>query len=168
MRDFNALTVDNPPRLSTDGVAFATSANIEHSGKVAPSENALSEKEQAFSSFAAREGTETKTDADSPLQRLKMLHSSVTHDDGPGLGSPSDSSLLLQLRIGITSTVPHEGDDNLTKETTTSNNKESGDSAGPAPFFLAPKKSEQRRRLELETAAWAAIALRFQERTWLT
>jgi hypothetical protein len=172
MKGFLALTVDTPPRLSSDDDAFATRANVEHSGKIAPSRkvapnaNALSKKEQTLSSLIVREDTEIETDADSLLPRLKMLHSSVTHDDGPRLGSPSDSSLLLQLRIGVTCTAGSPWC--LTNETTISNNKESGDSACPLPFFLAPKKSEQGWRLELAATAWATLGRRFQERNGLT
>ena len=119
MKDFTALTVDTTPKLSTDDALFATSANVEHSGKVAPSR--------------------------------KVTPSAI---------------LLLQLRISVTSTAGSPWC--LTNETIISNNKESGHSAGPSPFSLGPKKSEQRRRLESATAAWAAIGCQFQERNRLT
>jgi len=84
MKDFTAANA--PRRLSTENVAFDPSAIAEHSGKVAPRRkvapiaNALFKKEQALSSFTDRENA---------------------HDDGPGLRSPSDSSLLLQLLISV-------------------------------------------------------------------
>ena len=171
MKEFTALKVDTPRRNSTEDVAFEISANVEHGGKVAPSRNVapsaneVSSKEQALSSFIVREETKIRTDGDSFLPRLKMLHSFATYDDGPGLGSAPDSSLLLQLRISFTSTA--EPPWFLTDETTVSNNKESGDNAGPSPFSLSPKKSEQIRRLELAAAEWTALGRRFQERNRL-
>jgi hypothetical protein len=171
MEEFTALKVDTPRRNSTEDVAFATSANVEHSGKVAPSRkvapsvDVLVTKGQALSPCTVREDTKIKTDADSLLPRLKMLHSLATLDDDPGLGSAPDSSLLLQLRICVTSTtVPPCC---LTNETTIPNKEESGDSAGPSPFCLALKKSEQGRRLEVAAVEWAALGRRFKERNAL-
>ena len=86
MKDFTALTADAPRRLSTENVAFDPSTIAEHSGKVsprrkvAPIASALFKREQALSSFTDREDV---------------------YDDGPGLRSPSDSSLLLQLLISV-------------------------------------------------------------------
>ena len=80
---------------------------------------------------------------------------------GKVAGSPSDSSLLLQLRISVASTAKPPWC--LTNETTISNIKAPGGSAGLSPFVLAPKKSQQVQRLEFAAAAWDAIGRRFQE-----
>ena len=162
MEDFTLLRVDTPPSISIEGVAFATSANV-GSGKVAPSTEDVPVAASANVEFS--EKVAPSMEGPGGFCRLKMLHFSVARDD-PGLGSPSDSSLLLQLRTSVTSTA--ESPWCLTNETTISNNKESGDSAGPSPFFLALKKSEQVRRLEFAAAAWDAMGRRFQERNRLT
>ncbi|KAJ1487236.1 hypothetical protein T484DRAFT_1745139 [Baffinella frigidus] len=116
MTAFNELSLAKPQGHSeADGASIFSGENelFKHEQLL----NALFKEEQFLPAGTASAATETTGDVDPLMLSLKMLPSD---DDLPGPGSPSNSTLLLQLRVGVT--VATEGPPWCrTHETTTSN-----------------------------------------------
>ncbi|KAJ1464611.1 hypothetical protein T484DRAFT_1757973 [Baffinella frigidus] len=132
MEDFAKLSLANPQGHSGD-------SGENELFKQEQVLKALFQEEQFLPAGSASAATETAGDIDSLMLSLKMLPSSGSDDELPESGSPSDSALLLQLRVSVTAVtagVPWY----RTHDTTTSNK---------SPLNSA--------------AAWNALGRRFQD-----